>query len=120
MADKQQTFPRELRLLTPAQFSTVFSNPIKASSAEITLLAVSNDQNHPRMGLTVPKKQVKLAVARNRVKRIIRDSFRCHQHDLPAIDIVVLVRHGVTKMDNAALHKLVEKLWRKLCRRYNG
>ncbi|MGB0893154.1 MAG: ribonuclease P protein component [Parashewanella sp.] len=117
---KNHTFTRELRLLTPAQFKTVFSNPIKASSAEITLLAVPNNLDHPRVGLTVAKRFVKKAHDRNHVKRIIRESFRLKQHDLPAVDIVVLVRQGVLDMDNAALHKLVNKLWRKLCRRYNG
>lgn len=114
------TFTRELRLLTPAQFKTVFSNPIKASSAEITLLATANSEQHPRIGLTVAKKHVKLAVERNRVKRVIRDSFRLNQHNLPAIDIVVLVRGGVVNMEKAEINKLIEKLWRKLSRRYNG
>ncbi|QIR16049.1 ribonuclease P protein component [Shewanella aestuarii] len=114
------TFSRELRLLTPAQFKSVFTNPIKASSAEITLLAVPNSEHHPRIGLTVAKRFVKRANQRNRIKRVIRTSFRLHQHDLPALDIVVLVRNGVVEMDNAELHKLIEKLWRKLNRRFNG
>jgi ribonuclease P protein component len=114
------TFSRELRLLTPAQFKSVFSNPIKASSAEITLLAIPNSEQHPRLGLTVAKRFVKRANQRNRIKRVIRDSFRLHQHDIPSIDIVVLVRNGVMEMENAELHKLIEKLWRKLSRRYNG
>ncbi len=114
------TFTRELRLLTPAQFKSVFSNPIKASSADITLLAIPNTEQHPRLGLTVAKRYVKKANQRNRVKRIIRDNFRLHQHELPPLDIVVLVRSGVLNMDNPTLHKLVEKLWRKLSRRYNG
>ncbi|MFT5789895.1 MAG: ribonuclease P protein component, partial [Shewanella sp.] len=38
----------------------------------------------------------------------------------PAVDIVVLVRNGVLDMESAELKKLVEKLWRKLSRRYNG
>ncbi|WP_372870783.1 ribonuclease P protein component [Shewanella sp.] len=114
------TFTRELRLLTPAQFQAVFSNPIKASSAEITLLAIPNTQEHPRVGLTVPKKQVKRAHDRNRVKRVIRERFRLQQHELPSLDIVVLVRKGVMDLDNEALHKLVDKLWRKLSRRFNG
>lgn len=114
------TFSRELRLLTPAQFKSVFSNPIKASSAEITLLAIPNTEQHPRLGLTVAKRFVKRANQRNRIKRVIRDSFRLHQHDIPAIDIVVLVRNGVLEMENADLNKLIEKLWRKLSRRYNG
>lgn len=107
-------------MLTPAQFKSVFSKPIKASSAEITLLAIPNSEQHPRLGLTVAKRYVKKANQRNRIKRIIRDNFRLHQHDLPAVDIVVLVRNGVLDMENAELKKLVEKLWRKLSRRYNG
>ncbi len=114
------TFTRELRLLTPAQFKSVFTKPIKASSAEITLLAIPNSEQHPRLGLTVAKRFVKKAHQRNRIKRIIRDNFRLHQHELPPIDIVVLVRNGVVEMDNTDLHKLVEKLWRKINRRYNG
>ena len=112
-------FTRELRLLTPAQFKSVFSNPIKASSAEITLLAIPNSEQHPRIGLTVAKRFVKNASDRNRIKRIIRTNFRLSQHDIPNLDIVVLVRNGVVDMENAELHKLTEKLWRKLSRRYN-
>ncbi|MGL4712937.1 MAG: ribonuclease P protein component [Shewanella sp.] len=114
------TFSRELRLLTPAQFKSVFSNPIKASSAEITLLAIPNSEQYPRMGLTVAKRYVKRANQRNRIKRVIRDSFRLNQHDIPHLDIVVLVRNGVMEMENAEINKLIEKLWRKLSRRYNG
>ncbi|AAN53093.1 ribonuclease P protein component [Shewanella xiamenensis] len=114
------TFTRELRLLTPAQFKSVFSNPIKASSAEITLLAIPNSEQHPRLGLTVAKRYVKRANQRNRIKRVIRDSFRLNQHNIPHLDIVVLVRNGVMEMENAELNKLIEKLWRKLSRRYNG
>lgn len=107
-------------MLTPAQFKSVFTNPIKASSAEITLLAIPNEEKHPRIGLTVAKRFVKRANQRNRIKRVIRDNFRLHQHDLPPVDIVVLVRNGVLEMENEQLHKLIEKLWRKLSRRYNG
>jgi len=51
---------------------------------------------------------------------VIRDSFRLNQHDIPHLDIVVLVRNGVMEMENAEINKLIEKLWRKLSRRYNG
>lgn len=114
------TFSRELRLLAPAQFKSVFTQPIKASSAEITLLAIPNSEQHPRIGLTVAKRFVKNASDRNRIKRVIRTSFRLHQHEIPNLDIVVLVRNGVVDMENAQLHRLIEKLWRKLSRRYNG
>ncbi|WP_095499574.1 ribonuclease P protein component [Paraferrimonas haliotis] len=114
------TFPRELRLLTPKNFQKVFSKPVRASTPEITLLAITNEQEHPRLGLTVAKKQVKLACRRNRIKRIMRESFRQHQHELPAVDIVAICKKDLQHMDNEAIHKLVRKLWRKLGRRCNG
>ncbi len=113
------TYSREQRLLTPGDFKPVFANPVRAASPQLTLLAVPNALGHPRIGLTIAKKQVKKACQRNRIKRIVRDSFRLHQHDLPAVDIVVIGKKGVELLDNAALHKLVDKLWRKLSRRCN-
>ncbi|WP_157509243.1 MULTISPECIES: ribonuclease P protein component [Ferrimonas] len=111
------TFERELRLLTPAQFKSVFANPVRAAHPHMTLLAVVNDLNHPRLGLTVAKKHVKKACQRNRIKRIVRDEFRLHQHNLPGVDIVAIAKKGVDDLDNATLHKLVEKLLKKLSKR---
>ena len=42
-----------------------------------------------RLGLVVGKKQLKRSVDRNRVKRIIREQFRCLRATLPACDFVV-------------------------------
>lgn len=55
-------FPRELRLLTPEHFKYVFQQPFRASSPEITILARKNNLEHPRLGLTVAKKQGKGAI----------------------------------------------------------
>ncbi|MDR6996240.1 ribonuclease P protein component [Aeromonas salmonicida] len=68
----------------------------------------------------MPKKALKRAVWRNRVKRVVRESFRLNQASLPAIDIVVIAKGGVKEMDNEELFKLLEKLWRTLSRRCNG
>lgn len=115
----QYAFGRELRLLTPGDFKAVFSNPARAASPQLTLLAIPNGLQHPRIGLTLAKKNVRKACQRNRIKRVVRDSFRCHQHDLPHVDIVVIGKKGLDDLDNEALHQLVQKLWRKLSRRFN-
>ncbi|MCE1644756.1 ribonuclease P protein component, partial [Enterobacter hormaechei] len=54
-------FPRELRLLTPKHFTYVFQQPQRASSPEITILGRPNELGHPRIGLTIAKKNVKRA-----------------------------------------------------------
>jgi len=114
------TFPRELRLLTPEHFKRVFADPVRAASPQLTLLAKPNGLTHPRMGLTVPKKALKRAVWRNRIKRLVRESFRLKQHQLPAIDIIVIAKSGVGELSNPEILTLLDKLWRTLSRRCNG
>lgn len=111
---KSNTFPRELRLLTPSQFSRIFDQPVKAVSDHFTLLAKFNDLDHPRLGLTIAKKKEKTAVGRNRIKRNIRETFRLNQDKMPNIDIVVLARDNVGKADNRQLQRQLNKLWKKI------
>ena len=99
------TFSRELRLLAPVQFKAVFENPHRASTPQMTLLARENDANLPRLGLTVAKKHLKRAHDRNRIKRIVRESFRLKQHELPHFDFVFVAK------DNQTLFETLEKLW---------
>lgn len=112
----ENSFSRELRLLTPSHFENVFNKAIPAVSSQITLLAKHNNLGHPRLGITISKKRVKKAHDRNRLKRAIRESFRLNQHELPKADIVVVGKSGLGEMTNAELFSLLSKLWKKLSR----
>lgn len=109
-------FPRELRLLTPTHFTFVFQQPLRVGTPQITILGRLNKLGHPRIGLTVAKKHVKRAHERNRIKRLTRESFRQRQHELPAMDFVVVAKKGIADLDNCALTETLEKLWRRHCR----
>lgn len=114
-------FNRELRLLTPNHFNAVFSNqPQRFSSQHFTLLLTPNQEQHPRLGFAVAKKRVKLAVQRNRIKRLMRDSFRLQQHYLPSVDIVVMVRNGIDTLENNDIDRQITKLWRKINQRFKN
>ena len=123
-------FNRESRLLTPGHFQAVFSKPIRFGSRHFTLLVtpkphtlVSDKHNtiaKNRLGLAIAKKRVKLAVQRNRVKRQVRESFRLNQGNLPAIDIVVMVKSGIDQLDNKAINQELEKIWRKIIQRHKN
>lgn len=106
-------FSRELRLLTPEQFKFVFQQPFRASSPEITILARQNHLGHPRLGLAVAKKHLKRANARNRIKRITRESFRLLQRELPPYDFVLVVRSGIGSLDKKMFRQTLEKLWQR-------
>ncbi len=110
-------FSREKRLLAPRQFKAVFDSPsAKAPGRSVLLLARNNALSHPRLGFVIGKKSVKLSVERNRLRRVIRESFRHHQEQLDGIDIVVLVRKGLSDLDNSELSKQFAKLWKRLGR----
>lgn len=106
-------FSRELRLLTPIQFKHVFEDPLRASSPQITLLARANTAGVPRLGLTVAKKHLKRAHDRNRIKRVVRETFRLMQHSLPNYDFVFIAKGGIGHLDNAQLRQTLEKLWQR-------
>lgn len=110
-------FSREKRLLTPRQFKAVFDSPSgKAPGKNILLLARDNDLDHPRLGLVIGKKSVKLSVERNRLKRQIRESFRLNQDNLVGWDIVVVARKGLGDLENAEVARQFGKLWKRLAR----
>jgi ribonuclease P protein component len=107
------TFPRELRLLTPFDFNHVFQESVRAGSPFLTLVARKNNYNHIRLGFAIAKKQVKRAHERNRIKRLTKEYFRHHQHQLPNIDFILMAKQPVIDLDN---QQIVETL-NKLCQR---
>lgn len=107
------SFSRELRLLTPSQFSYVFEQPLRASTPQVTILARQNHLEYPRLGLAVPKKHLKRAHDRNRIKRLTRECFRLLQNTLPHYDFVVVAKQGIGQLDNATFNQMLDKLWQR-------
>lgn len=111
-------YPRESRLLTGADFKRVFDKAIyKVSDQNLLILARPSQTDQPRLGFVISKKNVRLAVNRNRVKRIIRESFRLNRHELPACDLVILARKGIDQLENEAIHRLISKSWSRLSKK---
>ncbi len=80
----------------------------------MTVLAVPNKLDTPRLGLAISRKVAPGAVARNRIKRLVRESFRHNRERICPLDIVVLGRSGIGRQDNATLDTALETLWRQL------
>lgn len=115
---KTLSFPKSSRLLTPRDYARVFDNvQFRVPHRNVLILATSNSEGHARVGLVFSRKNLKLAVQRNRVKRRVRETFRLNA-DLPAVDIVVLGRRGLGDIDNPSLNRLLEDLWSRLIRKH--
>lgn len=109
------TFPRDWRLLSPKDYSAVFNAVLyKVPHQNFLILAAPNQVGHARLGLIFAKKNLKRAHDRNRVKRLVRESFRVRKTELPGVDLIVLGRQGLVEMDNSVLFAILDKLWQRL------
>ena len=80
----------------------------------LSLLARGNGLDFPRIGIIVSSRVVRRAVARNRIKRAVRENFRLQQARLGGWDVVVIARPGVAKKTNKELFASLEGHWKKL------
>lgn len=105
-------FKKTQRLLTKKDYNHVFEQPIKLVTSEFVILFRENNLGYARLGLALSKKMIAKAHDRNRIKRLLRESFR--QEELPAVDIVFLARQGLIKQTNAVINSRMGKTWKKL------
>jgi ribonuclease P protein component len=100
-----------MKMNRPGDFSRVFRQGRRTGGGGLTILTVKNTVGHPRLGLAIAKKHLKRASQRNRVKRIIRESFRLNQSAFASIDIVVLSRADLIQRDAPQIWAALERNW---------
>ena len=111
-------FSKKSRLLCAADFSPVFQKPdARVSNRHILFLARNNEHSTARLGTVVSRKNARLAVQRNRIKRIFRESFRVRQHEFATIDLVMLARPGLQNLSKKEVRQLTDRLLDELQKR---
>lgn len=105
-------FTKKQRLLVRADFDRVFQEAIKFKSRYVTFF-VRMSSLGARLGIIVTKKNVPRAVDRNRVKRMVRETFRQYQTGLPG-EVVVVAHKGIGQLSTSILRGILEKEWIKI------
>ena len=112
--DAPARFPRAARLSTPRDFAALKSGSRRLAGPHLTAQLKPNTAAGARLGLVVSKRVSKLAVQRNRIKRVARDSFRRHRHLLGAHDILLIAQPAAAAASNARLHADLVALWQRI------
>lgn len=109
------SFPKRLHLLRPPDFKRVLAARRSATDKLVTVFGLANECGHARLGL-VASRRLGNAVVRNRWKRLLRESFRLTQNELPSLDLVCIPRAG-SEPDLKSLQNSLAKLAGQLARR---
>ncbi|MFH1146067.1 MAG: ribonuclease P protein component [bacterium] len=110
---------REQRLARAGDFARVAKQGKREGSVELMIKTIGNGLGHPRYGIVVSTTVSKLAVVRNRIKRVIRAILRemdIHQ----SVDVLVVVKPPlVGKRTNEIKEKLTNLLEKLLSNGYS-
>jgi ribonuclease P protein component len=123
-------FPRSARLLHPSDFSRVFRRPAVSSDRYFKVLARYNSGRRSRLGMAVSRQVDKRAAVRNRIKRVVRESFRRYVAErlrdaqgslqgeesghIAAVDLIVLPRRPCATISNEELFRSLALHWSRL------
>ncbi len=110
-----QGFSSGRRILYSKEFDAVFrGSQYRVSSAEFLILAIESRFPTSRIGMVIGKKNTSLAVDRNHIKRRVRESFRTSLNVNVCVDIVIVSRSDVNRIQGAELTRVLTGLWAKL------
>ena len=73
----------------------------------------ANEGTRARLGLSIAARTVGNAVHRNRLRRLIRESFR-QQAQLPAVDIVIGARNAARTAPAAQVREALQRVWKQI------
>lgn len=95
-------FGKEERIRKPSEFKFVLSTGRRILTHHFAFYVHRKDDRVKRLGISISRR-VGGAAQRNRIKRLLRESFRLHKNGLPeGVDVVAIVRktEGIRNLES--------------------
>ena len=87
-------FPKSRRLIKP-EVELLLRDGARLNQDALGLRLLQNDRAFGRIAIAVPKRILKRAVDRNRIKRAIREAFRHHDVRVANVDLLITLRSKI-------------------------
>lgn len=102
-----------LRMANARDFKRALRTGRKSYHKVALVFSLANDLDYPRLGIIVARRRVPRAVDRNRIKRIVRESFRLERTRLANADYVVMMLEAANALDRHQLARRMQVLWQE-------
>lgn len=97
------------RIRQKPDFQRAFKQGRRYHTPVLTLIIVPTEGAHSRLGLAIAKKHCRLAVQRNRIKRVVREFCRREFAQWPrSYDVVTLSKPNIQECSNIALQQALQ------------
>jgi ribonuclease P protein component len=105
------------KLHTAAEFERARRGRDRLTDDLFVVQCVKNEGRGARLGMAVSSRAAGNAVSRNRLRRLIRESFRMHRQEMPAVDVLVTARAAAAKAANGEVLASLARHWRAIGQR---
>lgn len=108
-------FPQKNRLLKQKDFDRVYQKGKSYQGNNFWFYYLEKDSPPPRLGLSVGK-EVGKAAQRNKIKRIIRETFRTHKKLFGNMDIIIRPLPEIGKRKKREIRQALLKTLDQFCK----
>jgi len=106
--------PPSARLRNPADFLALRRQSKRIAARCFQTQYRLTESGEARLGMAVSRRVSKRAVVRNRIRRIMRESFRVRRADLPSCDVLLIAHTSAAAQSRGDLRADLDLIWTRL------
>jgi len=97
----------------------VLSSNTRSEDELFSVFFIKSTANFCRLGVSLPKKTIAKAATRNKIKRIIKNSFNVFFQTTKGIDVVVRAKREPQTNTSDKILQSLDQHWKTIMRQYN-